>query len=68
MPPAFRIDDPSTLHSWMGPQPCIEVIYERIPLHISELRQKAEALVRECCDQTRFDTLGRHYLDPLQLF
>ncbi len=46
----------------------IEVIYERIPLHISELRQKAEALVRECCDQTRFDTLGRHYLDSLQWF
>jgi hypothetical protein len=46
----------------------IEVIYERIPLRISELRQKAEALVLECCDQTRFDTLGRHYLDSLQWF
>ena len=46
----------------------VEVIYERIPLRINELRQKAEALVLECCDQTRVDTLGRHYLDSLQWF
>ncbi len=46
----------------------IEVIFERIPLRVSELRQKAEALVLECCDQTRVDTLGRHYLDSLQWF
>ncbi len=46
----------------------IEVIFERIPLRISELRQMAEALVLECCDQTRVDTLGRHYLDSLQWF
>jgi hypothetical protein len=46
----------------------IEVIFERIPLRISESRQKAEALVLECCDQTRVDTLGRHYLDSLQWF
>jgi hypothetical protein len=46
----------------------IEVIFECIPLRISELRQKAEALVLECCDQTRVDTLGRHYLDSLQWF
>ena len=44
----------------------IEVIFERIPLYISELRQ--EALVLECCDKTRVDTLGRHYLESYQWF
>jgi hypothetical protein len=46
----------------------IEVIFERIPLYISELRQEAEALVLECCDKTRVDTLGRHYLESYQWF
>lgn len=46
----------------------IEVIYERIPLHISELREEAQKLVMDCCDQTRVDTLGLHYLDTLEWF
>jgi hypothetical protein len=46
----------------------VEVIYDRIPGHIDELRAKAEALVLKCCDETRVDTLGQHYLDTMEWF
>ncbi len=46
----------------------LEVIFERIPLRIGELRDEAERVVLECCDETRVETLGRYYLDTLQWF
>lgn len=46
----------------------VEVIYERIPAHIAEIREQADALVLKCCDETRVDTLGKHYLDTMEWF
>jgi len=46
----------------------IEVIYERIPVHLSDLREAAQKLVLECSDRTRVDTLGRYYLDTLDWY
>jgi hypothetical protein len=46
----------------------VEVIYDRIPAHIAEIRELAEALVLKCCDETRVDTLGKHYLDTMEWF
>jgi hypothetical protein len=46
----------------------VEVIYERIPAHIHEIREEAEALVLKCTEDTRVDTLGRHYLDTMAWF
>ena len=43
----------------------MEIIYERIPREISELRQRAEELVLECTEKTGSETLGRHYVDSL---
>jgi hypothetical protein len=46
----------------------VEVIYERIPDHIFEIRDEVEALVLQCTEDTRVDTLGRHYLDTMSWF
>ena len=46
----------------------VEVIYERIPAHLSELRQDAEELVLRCSEETSMDTVGRHYLDTMAWF
>ena len=46
----------------------VEVIYERIPAHIFEIREEVEALVLKCTEETRVDTLGRHYLDTMTWF
>jgi len=46
----------------------VEVIFERIPAHVFELRERAEALILKCCDETRVDTLGKHYLDTMEWF
>jgi len=46
----------------------IEVIYDRIPKHVAEIREQADALVLRCCDETRVDTLGKHYLDTMGWF
>ncbi len=46
----------------------IEIIYERIPKEISDLRDRAEELVLECTEKTESDTLGRHYVDSLMWF
>jgi hypothetical protein len=43
----------------------VEVIFERIPAHIAEIRAEAEELVLDCTETTRVDTLGRHYLDTM---
>ena len=52
----------------MMTQTGIEVIYERIPAHLSDLREEAKRLVVECCDRTRVDTLGRYYLNTLDWY
>lgn len=46
----------------------VEVIFERIPSHVSEIRQRAEDIVLSCTEETREDTLGRHYLDTMAWF
>jgi hypothetical protein len=46
----------------------IEVIYERIPAEIAELREKAEGVVLNCTRATGSDTLARHYLETLHWF
>lgn len=43
----------------------VEVIYERIPREISELRDRVENLVLGCTEKTESETLGRHYVDTL---
>jgi hypothetical protein len=46
----------------------VEVIYERIPAEIADLREKAEALMVDCTRETGSDTLARHYLETLHWF
>ncbi len=45
-----------------------EIIYERIPAEIAEVREKAEAAVRACADETGSDTLARHYLETMRWY
>ncbi len=45
-----------------------EIIYERIPAEIADLRHKAEQAVLECTGTTGSDALARHYLDSLAWF
>ena len=46
----------------------LEVIYERIPAEIAEIRERAEALVLECTQVTGVETLARYYLETLDWF
>ncbi len=46
----------------------VEVIYERIPAEVAQLREKAESLVMNCTRETGSDTLARHYLETLHWF
>jgi hypothetical protein len=46
----------------------IEIIYERIPMEIAALRERAEALVIECTKASGRDTLARHYTETLDWF
>lgn len=43
----------------------IEVIYERIPLEISEIRKQAEEYMLECTENTGSETLANHYIDSM---
>lgn len=45
-----------------------EIIYERIPGAIAELRAAAESLVLECTRKTSSDTLGRYYTETFEWF
>lgn len=45
-----------------------EIIYERIPSAVSELRGAAEATVLECGRVTGSDTIGRYYVESLEWF
>lgn len=46
----------------------IEVIYDRIPAEIGEIREKVEALALECTDKTGSDTVAQHYIGTLNWF
>ena len=43
----------------------IEVIYERIPLELREIQEKAEEYIRECTEATGSDVLANHYLNTM---
>jgi hypothetical protein len=45
-----------------------EIIYERIPAEIAEMREAAEKIVLDCTADTGSDTLARHYLDTLSWY
>lgn len=46
----------------------IEVIYERIPAELGEIREKVEALTLECTEKTGSDTVAQHYIGTLNWF
>lgn len=46
----------------------VEVLYERIPVEISQLKRRAEGVVLECTRVTGHDTLARFYVETLQWF
>ena len=46
----------------------LEIIYERIPFEIVDIRERAEALVLECTQKTGADTLAKYYLEILDWF
>ena len=45
-----------------------EIIYERIPQEIAELRERAEAVVVQAMQQLGSDTLGRYYYESLDWY
>ncbi len=45
-----------------------EIIFERIPAAIGELREVGESLVLECAEKTGSDTLGRYYLETFDWY
>jgi len=46
----------------------VEVIYEKIPAVLSQLRGQAETTVLECSQQTGSEILGRYYVESLHWF
>lgn len=46
----------------------VEVIYERIPAELAEIREQAEELLVQCTHQTGSDTLARHYAETLEWY
>ena len=46
----------------------IEVIYERIPIELLEIREKVEDIILECAEKTGSDTLANHYSNTLTWF
>ncbi len=45
-----------------------EIIYERIPAAIAELRDAAEDVVLECSEKTGGDTLAKYYVETFEWF
>ena len=41
------------------------MIYERIPLELREIQEKAEEQILECTEKTGSDVLANHYLDTM---
>lgn len=46
----------------------VEIIYERIPAEVAELRERAEQLVLDCTKVSKSDTLARYYLETFDWF
>lgn len=46
----------------------LEIIYERIPSELAEIRREAQAIVLACTKEAGTDTLARHYLESLSWF
>ena len=46
----------------------LEIIFERIPAELAEIREKAEAEIRACTEETGSDTLARHYMETLNWY
>ena len=46
----------------------LEIIYERIPAELSEIREKAEAVILACTQETGSNTLARHYMETLSWY
>ena len=46
----------------------IEIIYERIPGELAEIREKIEALALECTQETGSDTVAQHHIGTLAWF
>ena len=45
-----------------------EIIYERIPAELAEIREKSEEEIRACTEETGSDTLARHYMETMSWF
>ncbi len=45
-----------------------EIIFARIPAELAEIREKAEAEIRACTEETGSDTLARHYMETLNWY
>jgi hypothetical protein len=43
----------------------IEIIYDRIPAEIAEIRARAEAVTLACTEETGSDTVAQHYIGTL---
>ena len=46
----------------------MEVIYERIPKELAEIRNEVEALVEECAKENASSVLAQHYLETLRWY
>lgn len=46
----------------------IEVIYERIPAELGEIREKVEGLTLECTEKSGNDTVAQHYIGTLNWY
>jgi len=46
----------------------LEVIYERIPSELAEIRERAEALILACTKETASDVLAQHYQQTFSWF
>jgi hypothetical protein len=46
----------------------IEVIYERIPAELANLREEVEQIVLDCTEKTGSDTVANHYVDTLMWY
>ena len=46
----------------------MEVIYERIPKELAEIRNEVEALVEECTKENASSVLAQHYLETLRWY
>ena len=46
----------------------IEIIYERIPAELAEIRERVEVLVLECTEKSGSDTVAQHYMGTLNWY